>query len=65
MKLREQVRREEPLCRTCLKHDRTRPTEEVDHIRPLSAGGSNARSNLQGLCGPCHVAKSALERTGG
>ncbi len=62
VRLREQVRREEPLCRKCLEMGRTRATEEVDHIRPLSAGGSNARSNLQGLCVPCHKEKSAREQ---
>lgn len=29
---------------------------------PLSEGGSDERSNKQGLCDPCHDAKSAAER---
>lgn len=62
VKLRQQVRDEEPLCRACLAEGRTRATDEVDHIVPLSRGGSNARSNLQGLCDPCHKAKSDRER---
>ncbi|KKI17489.1 HNH endonuclease signature motif containing protein [Sphingomonas sp. Ag1] len=62
---REQVKSEEPLCRKCLERGEEQPTEEVDHIRPLSEGGSNDRSNLQGLCGPCHKAKTRREsRTG-
>ena len=31
----------------------------VDHIRPLSAGGSHAASNLQTLCHACHNYKTA------
>ncbi|KQN37017.1 hypothetical protein ASG37_04985 [Sphingomonas sp. Leaf407] len=62
VKLRTQVRMEEPMCRVCLAAGRTRATEEVDHIKPLSAGGSNDRSNFQGLCKPCHFEKSAREK---
>jgi len=32
----------------------------VDHIRPLVAGGTGARENLQALCHWCHQAKSAI-----
>lgn len=35
---------------------------EVDHIIPLSEGGSDEDSNKQSLCIPCHRAKSAAER---
>jgi 5-methylcytosine-specific restriction endonuclease McrA len=31
----------------------------VDHVVPLSAGGSNYRSNLQLLCPPCNLQKSS------
>ena len=34
---------------------------EIDHIVPLHKGGTNAPSNLQLLCSPCHRRKSWLE----
>lgn len=34
---------------------------EVDHIQPLSRGGSNWPSNLQALCMPCNRSKGARE----
>ena len=56
------VLNEEPLCRACLVIGRTSPSVVVDHIKPLSEGGSNDRSNKQGLCKPHHDAKSLAER---
>ena len=34
---------------------------EIDHITPLSAGGSNERSNLHGICHACHAQKTYEE----
>ncbi|MDX9973358.1 MAG: HNH endonuclease signature motif containing protein [FCB group bacterium] len=34
----------------------------LDHVAPHSRGGSDDRSNLQGLCNPCHDAKTAKDR---
>ena len=34
---------------------------QIDHIKPLSQGGSNDPSNLQALCACCHAAKTAWE----
>lgn len=59
---RQRVLDEEPFCRLCLKRDLEVASEEVDHIVPLSEGGKDVRSNKQGLCVPCHRAKSLAER---
>lgn len=32
----------------------------IDHITPISRGGSNWPDNLQGLCPPCNLSKSSL-----
>lgn len=37
---------------------------EVDHIVPLSEGGSNEYDNLWLLCRQCHKEKTAAERSG-
>ncbi|ELV2160624.1 HNH endonuclease [Escherichia coli] len=39
-----------------------REAKTVDHIIPKAHGGSDADSNLQSLCWPCHKAKTARER---
>lgn len=62
---RRRIRAEEPLCRMCLEAGRITPTQEIDHIVPLAQGGADTRENKQGLCTPCHAAKSAAERQGG
>lgn len=53
---------EEPFCRSCLERGLEVASEEVDHIVPLSEGGKDVRANKQGLCVPCHRAKSLAER---
>jgi 5-methylcytosine-specific restriction protein A len=59
---RAAVLAEEPLCRRCLAAGRTEPSTQVDHIKRLADGGSDERSNKQGLCTPCHDAKSKREQ---
>ena len=62
MRARAAVLAEEPLCRLCLTAGRVSASVVVDHILSLAAGGSDERENKQGLCTPCHDAKSAAER---
>lgn len=61
-RLRAQVLAEEPLCRVCQREW----AAVVDHITPVSAGGAAfERSNLQGLCEPCHNRKTRREQNRG
>ena len=36
------------------------PGQHVDHVVPLSRGGSDEESNLQTLCASCHSKKTVL-----
>lgn len=60
-RIRAQVLFDEPLCRACMACGRVTAAAEVDHIKPLHAGGTDARENLQSLCASCHADKSAAE----
>jgi 5-methylcytosine-specific restriction enzyme A len=52
-----QVLKEEPLCRAGCG----RPSRDADHIVEIIDGGAPLdRANLQGLCRPCHLRKTAL-----
>lgn len=53
--MRSQVLAEQPIC-LC-----GAPATEVDHIVPLRRGGTDLRSNLVGLCKPCHSRKTIGE----
>ena len=59
---RAEVIAAEPFCRKCLAEGKKVKTDKVDHIVPLAWGGSDDRGNKQGLCDPCHDAKSKAER---
>ena len=58
-RLRLLVLAEEPLCRSC----GASPATEADHIVPLSRASHLRleRTNVQGLCAPCHRAKTQRE----
>lgn len=65
MKIRAYVLAQAQLCAECDKSGRIAAAEEVDHIIPLSQGGTDELGNLQGLCKPCHKAKTARESRAG
>lgn len=49
---------EEPICRVC----DFLPSVTADHIIPVAEGGEELdRDNLQGICQPCHDAKTLEE----
>lgn len=56
----ERLLRREPLCRLCQKKSPPVVTVaiEIDHIVPLSRGGTENEANLQPLCGSCHEEKT-------
>jgi len=62
-RVREEILNESPLCRECAKLGRTCGAVEVDHILPLSLGGTNDRNNLQPICRECHERKTAKENS--
>jgi len=51
--------RQERRCRHCSK--RLGDNFQIDHIRPISQGGSNDISNKQALCPNCHAKKSKID----
>ena len=60
---RDRVRLDQPLCPVCQAQGYTVAGAEVDHIVPLSQGGSLMdRANLQHLCVLCHEAKTRQQR---
>lgn len=54
----------DPLCKCCLSMSPSivSPSVEVDHIVPRHLGGTNEEGNMQGICVPCHRAKTASEK---
>lgn len=61
-RLREQIlQRDRHLCQTCKRKGMVTPAYEVDHIKNVASGGSNAPSNLEAICRSCHAVKTARE----
>lgn len=64
-RLRRQVlERDEGLCVPCTAAGRVTPATEVDHVTPKAQGGTDDLENLQAICRPCHLAKTARESQG-
>lgn len=60
--LRQQViKRDNYLCQECLKAGIFTSGAEVDHIVPISKGGTDNLDNLQLLCKRCHAQKTYKE----
>jgi hypothetical protein len=52
--LRDAVLAEDVTCAWCRK----KPSTTIDHVRPVSRGGTSNPLNLVGACNPCNSAKS-------
>lgn len=50
------------LCQVCKLAGRLTLARDVDHVRELADGGTDADANLQSICGPCHEAKTEAAR---
>ena len=55
------LKRDNYLCRPCVKQGRITEAKAVDHIKPKSQGGTNEQSNLQSICDDCHATKTQAE----
>ena len=53
-RIRDRYIKLQPLCEECKRNGILTTAEEVHHIKPLSKGGGNERSNLMSLCKSCH-----------
>ncbi len=60
-KIRRMHLNRNPLCVACESRGQITAANEVDHIIPLSQGGTHDEANLQSLCKPCHSRKTARE----
>ena len=60
--LRSKYIRYNPVCVQCRDNNIIKDANVVDHIKPVSEGGSFINwSNLQSLCTSCHAKKTAKE----
>ncbi|WP_232325173.1 HNH endonuclease [Microbulbifer agarilyticus] len=53
--------RDRHLCQPCERENRITPAKAVDHIIPKFEGGTDADSNLEAICDPCHRKKTQQE----
>tara|TARA_Y100001973_G_C5109930_1_gene287149 strand:+ start:576 stop:920 length:345 start_codon:yes stop_codon:yes gene_type:complete len=60
--LRNYFIQKNPLCAQCKRDGKVKGAQCVDHIKPISMGGSMIdQKNLQSLCNSCHAKKSGRE----
>lgn len=64
--LRAEMLRAEPFCRACRADGHHVLTHDIDHITKHAGDPAKFwdRSNLQGLCKPCHTRKTTWESRG-
>lgn len=61
-KLRKRIlQRDKHLCVACKAKGRITEATDVDHVVCKAQGGTDDESNLQSLCSPCHIEKTAME----
>jgi 5-methylcytosine-specific restriction protein A len=64
-KLRTRIlQRDQYRCQACKRAGTLTPAQDVDHIIRKEDGGTDDPRNLQSLCRPCHIAKTAAEKWG-
>ena len=60
--LRNYFIQKNPLCAQCKREGEVKGAQCVDHIKPITMGGSMVdQKNLQSLCNSCHAKKSGRE----
>lgn len=52
---KRRMQRTKGLCERCQDRGIAKPASVVDHITPLSKGGSDEDDNTRNLCDPCHA----------
>ena len=52
---------QDPHCEYCLERGECHPAEDVDHVVPLSEGGTHALTNLKSTCRRAHNAKTRAD----
>lgn len=59
------LKRDNGLCRPCIRQGVVTRATQVDHIVQKKDGGSDDEANLQAICTTCHKAKTASEASHG
>ena len=60
-KTQQQQLSREPMCRPCAAKGHATFATQVDHIKTRAKGGNEDAANLQSICEPCHLLKTAKE----